>query len=185
MNTRCNFTTPAATVALALAITLSLSGCFASDPVPPKPKDSTSQSTKAPKDDATDGSDVSDDNSDTGSSGDGSGIDLDSVQSGESIPTNFPASVPLYKGEVVYGGGVAANGSQMWTIKIKCSDPKSTLADVSAALTAAGFTETYAAATGDSAAGMFDRPEDYSVLFSISKEGDHYEIGYVVTDYEK
>lgn len=141
--------------------------------------------TAAPTDDAVDDSGDSADDGGTDAKDDGSGLDLDSVQSGESIPTDFPASVPLYKGEVIYGGGLSMDGSHMWTVKIKCKEAAKTLPEVVAQLKAAGFTETFTTIDGDEAVGMFDGRKDYSVLFAITKEGDHFEIGYVVSDVDE
>ena len=186
MTTRPKFVSTSASVAaIVLVATLALSGCSGSSPFPPSSQDATLKATTAATDKPVDSGGEAAKGSDKSTSGDGSGLDLESVQSGKSIPADFPASIPLYKGEVIYGGGLTMDGSRMWTVKITCKDAASTLPEVAASLKAAGFTETFTTISGDEGVGMFDGRKDYSVMFAITKDGDHFEIGYVVSNVEK
>lgn len=90
---------------------------------------------------------------------------------GKKVPDNFPKSVPLINGEVVYGAGITGdNGQAAWTVLIKVAGVGA-IDDIKTQLEGAGFTANSAlgGTTDSTATGVFEN-DTYDVLVVIGKD---------------
>ena len=106
-----------------------------------------------------------------GSSGGGVSIPgLGSAGTGK-LPSDFPSSVPVIKGDIVSGVSLGAGKDKIWNVTVKVSGV-SAFDDIKKAFTDAGFTDGgLSGTTADSATGTFTK-SDYSALVVVSKVDD-------------
>lgn len=182
-----NITASAAT-AITFIVALVLSGC-ANSPLAPtaKPVNETAsaQPTEELIDDSFDNADDSDSFDWTDGGLDSGDFDFDfdfgDIESGNTVPKDFPKSIPLYKGQVKEGVALTIDGKRMWTITMNVPDISKTYASTRSGLQAAGFDEFFAVEDAESALGMFDA-NGFSVYFTIEKSNNGFELAYVVTE---
>ncbi|MEO6942212.1 MAG: hypothetical protein ABI238_03825 [Terrimesophilobacter sp.] len=88
---------------------------------------------------------------------------------GAKMPSDFPKSVPLATGDVIFGAGIGNAEGKVWNITIKVGS-----ADVITAITdqlkSAGFaSQASGDASGDTTTGLFTK-DPYGVLVVVSKD---------------
>ncbi|MFC6355011.1 hypothetical protein [Luethyella okanaganae] len=96
------------------------------------------------------------------------------VSLGGKLPDGWPSEVPVIEGDILFGAGSSASGSEGWVVTIasKAADP---LEDAKAKLIAAGFTEDANVANGQ--AGLVAvKNDNYGVLVAGSKDGILYTV---------
>lgn len=70
---------------------------------------------------------------------DATGVDVNVDGGGNSLPSNWPAAVPIIAGKISAAGSVSANGGTTWTATVGVSDLKSAYESAKAKLASAGF----------------------------------------------
>ena len=107
----------------------------------------------------------------------GSDVDL----GGAALPEGFPAEVPLVEGEILFGGGVKAEGTQVWNVTIKVTDAAA-FETVTTQLTGAGFltSDIIGGTTEAGSAGTF-QSSDYNVSVLVSTSDTDTTVNYTVT----
>ncbi len=95
----------------------------------------------------------------------GGNVDL----GGNKVPSDFPSSVPLYKGDVVFGASVGTGNQKVWNVTIKVPSG-SAYTDISKQLTDAGFVGEFSKAVGDSQTGTF-KGSTYGVIVVVTSAG--------------
>jgi len=91
------------------------------------------------------------------------------------LPEDFPESIPVIEGDVAVGAGGGSTGAEGWTVVITstAADP---MADATAALEAAGFTDDPAISSDGGGAAVYSNDE-YRVLLV----GEGKTVSYTVT----
>lgn len=108
------------------------------------------------------------------------GVEVDT--STESVPADFPASVPLIDGKVTSGAKMTIAGVGNWTVTKRTDISVSEAFDeVRAQLTGAGLTEGFAQGQAEQAAGMFTG-DQHSVLVNVASVDGAAEVTYVVSE---
>ena len=100
---------------------------------------------------------------------------------GAALPEGFPTEVPLVDGEILFGGGMKAEGTQVWNVTIKVTDP--TVFDlVKTQLTDAGFvtSDAIGGTTDVGSAGTF-QSNDYNVSVLVATADPDTTVNYTVT----
>ena len=91
---------------------------------------------------------------------------------GDKVPTDFPKSVPLYQGAVVFGAGVGSGHGKVWNVTVKVPDAQA-YQKISAQLTDAGFSGQFGAqGADDGGTGTFANDE-YGVLVVVTDAGSN------------
>lgn len=87
---------------------------------------------------------------------------------GHAVPSDFPKSVPLAHGDVVYGASVGSSDSKVWnvTIKVQGTDAMESIGDQ---FTGAGFQEKLRTSTKKTASASFTKMP-YSALVVVAKD---------------
>lgn len=103
---------------------------------------------------------------------------------GQSVPKDFPSEVPLAKGDIVYGLSAGKEGDKIWNVTVKVN--KGAFDDISAQLTAAGFTRAEGTeAVADGTGGAFTS-DKYGVLVVVTDDGSNGTVAnYTVTSVNK
>lgn len=163
-----------ASAALGLAVLLApaLAGCF---PMPPSsPAAPAPTSTVAPD---AGGSAGSSDAAPT----DSPDLGLGGVTSG-SLPSGFPTEIPVVEGNIEAGTQVSQDGKSMWSVVVSIPSTAGVVDQITAAMTAAGFSTVYSSSTEGAEGGMFDNAS-YSVIVALSKNptADNFIASYIVT----
>ena len=99
---------------------------------------------------------------------------------GANLPRGFPAEVPLVDGEIVFGGGIKADGGQVWNVTMKVKDP-AVFDTITSQLTGAGFTanDGIGGTTDTGSVGTF-QGKDYTVSVLVSTSGADTTVNYTV-----
>lgn len=106
----------------------------------------------------------------------GSEVDL----GGQSVPQDFPASVPLTDGEVVYGLAAGNADGKIWNVTVRVADA-SALDAIKLELEDAGFaTRLEGPANADGGTLVADGSE-YGVLVAVTGGNDGFVANYTVT----
>lgn len=140
-----------ATLAIALAATLTLSGCFG-NPIENLVKEGVNGAIKQ----AT-----------------GADVDL----GGQEIPADFPSQIPIVDGTVEFAASVTVDGRKVWTVRLKVSNPD-IFKEIQAGMIGAGFTETVSGGTmgmyeGDGlgiVANVDDNKGDVGVMYVVTEK---------------
>ena len=116
---------------------------------------------------------------------DATGQDIpEGVTGGQTIPSDFPAEVPLVDGDVVFAVSVPAdNGDKAWnvTINVGGADAFDT---IKGQLTDAGF-DFQGVSDGESGSSGVFRKDDLTVLVAVAAtDGDQWTANYTVTNAE-
>lgn len=105
---------------------------------------------------------------------------------GNKVPSDFPKTVPLVKGDVVFGARVKGDkGDTVWNVTIKAS-ATTTFADIKSEFEGAGFeTGDIAGQTDDAGTATFTNGTySAAVVFAKSDKGDRV-ANYTVTNITK
>jgi hypothetical protein len=97
---------------------------------------------------------------------------------GSSVPKGFPAEVPLYDGEVLYGIAVGDEGAKAFNVTIRV--PEGAGEQIQADLQNAGFTLVGGSDPSGEGGAAYDGA-DWGVLVVITKDGDGWVANYTVT----
>ena len=100
---------------------------------------------------------------------------------GAALPEGFPTEVPLVDGEILFGGSVKVDGTQVWNVTIKVTDP-AIFATVKTQLTDAGFvtSDTIGGTTDAGSAGTF-QSTTYNVSVLVATADPDTTVNYTVT----
>jgi hypothetical protein len=91
---------------------------------------------------------------------------------GDKVPADFPSSVPLYKGSVVFGAGVGSGHGKVWNVTVKVSGADA-YTDIEKQLTDAGFNGQFGAqGPNGGGTGTFANDE-YGVLVVVTDAGSN------------
>ena len=91
---------------------------------------------------------------------------------GDKVPSDFPTSVPLHEGAVVFGAGVGSGHGKVWNVTVKVKDA-SAYQDIAKQLTDAGFDGGFGAQGQDGGGtGTFSNG-DYGVLVVVTEAGSN------------
>ncbi|MBH0109169.1 hypothetical protein I6E81_03210 [Salinibacterium sp. NG22] len=160
MTTHTTFT-KSTIIAVALATTLSLSGCFAN-----------------PIDQLTDkiGSGIAEEGAEKLIEG-ATGSDID-IEANGTMPQDFPDEVPIIEGKIESAVGLTIEGQQTWTVTFIVDDAKSSVKAARKMIVEAGFEETL---WSDSylIAGMFSN-DAYQISVSTYADEDEQRVMYQV-----
>ncbi len=108
------------------------------------------------------------------------GVEVDT--SGESVPADFPASVPLIDGKVTGSSKITVAGASTWTVaKRNDGSVDDAFTEVKSQLVAAGLKEGFAQSQGGLVGGMFTSP-DVTVMVSVTEVDGRAEVSYVVSE---
>jgi hypothetical protein len=99
---------------------------------------------------------------------------------GTSIPSDFPKTVPLYKGTVSSVTAIGSGSHKVYNVAIQVSGPVA-MTSIESALTAAGFKTVVAGSIGKVGASLISTGTDYTVAVVLAKAGKGYEADYTVT----
>jgi hypothetical protein len=88
---------------------------------------------------------------------------------GDKVPSDFPSTVPLYKGDIVFGASVGGDDKKVWNVTVKVPDANAS-ADIAQQLTDAGFTGAFKDSGSDANTGTFTS-DDYGVLVVVTSAG--------------
>jgi hypothetical protein len=104
------------------------------------------------------------------------------LDSGTSVPSDFPSDVPLIDGEVVFGLSLPGeNGEKAWNVTINVTGPEAFDA-IKTQLTDAGF-ESAGGSEGESGSSGVFRKDDLTVLVGVAAaNGDQWTANYTVTN---
>ncbi|MEY9953127.1 hypothetical protein [Leifsonia sp. EB34] len=91
---------------------------------------------------------------------------------GNKVPSDFPTSVPLYKGAVVFGASVGSGHGKVWNVTVKVADAKA-YTDIAKQLTDAGFDGQFGAQGPDGGGTGTFANADYGVLVVVSDAGNN------------
>jgi hypothetical protein len=110
-----------------------------------------------------------------------SGTVPEGLESGTTVPADFPTEVPLVDGEVVFGLSVPGdNGEKAWNVTINVAGADA-FEGIKTQLTDAGF-EYQGVSQGDSGSGGVFRKDDLTVLVGVAAtNGDQWTANYTVT----
>lgn len=111
-----------------------------------------------------------------------SGTLPEGLDTGTSVPADFPSEVPLIDGEVVFGVSLPAdNGEKAWNVSINVSGADA-FDTIKSQLTDAGF-EYQGVTDGDSGSSGVFRKDDLAVLVGVgAANGDQWTANYTVTN---
>ena len=100
---------------------------------------------------------------------------------GAALPEGFPNEIPLVDGEILFGGGVKAEGTQVWNVTIKVTDAAA-FETVTTQLTGAGFiTSDMIGGTAEAGSAGTFQSSDYNVSVLVSTSGTDTTVNYTVT----
>jgi hypothetical protein len=99
---------------------------------------------------------------------------------GTSIPSDFPKSVPLYKGTVVSVAALGSAKQKIFNIGISVPGPDAMTA-IKRQLSAAGFKTEVAGNVGKVGASLVTENKDYGVAVLLAKSGKGFQANYTVT----
>jgi hypothetical protein len=101
------------------------------------------------------------------------------LSGGGSLPSDFPSSVPVYKGKIDTGLGLGSGKKEIWnvTVEVPGSDATGTIKDE---LTSAGFTVTESGTAGTEGGSIVADNKTYGVLVVTSKDSSK---GYWIANY--
>lgn len=89
---------------------------------------------------------------------------------GDTVPADFPTSVPLYTGAVVFGASVGSGHGKVWNVTVKVSGADA-YTDIQKQLADAGFSGQFGAqGTGGGGSGTF-ASDQYGVLVVVTDAG--------------
>jgi hypothetical protein len=91
---------------------------------------------------------------------------------GNKVPADFPASVPLYKGAVVFGAGVGSGHGKVWNVTVKVPDAQA-CADIQKQLADAGFSGQFGAQSPDGGGTGTFANDRYGVLVVVTDAGSN------------
>ncbi|MGH1526239.1 hypothetical protein ACRAWC_20145 [Leifsonia sp. L25] len=98
----------------------------------------------------------------------GGNVDL----GGNKVPSDFPTSVPLYKGAVVFGASVGSGHGKVWNVTVKVKDAQA-YQDIAKQLMDAGFDGQFGAQGPDGGGTGTFANADYGVLVVVSDAGNN------------
>ena len=102
---------------------------------------------------------------------------------GNSVPDGYPTSeVPLFDGEIIYGGSITAEGATIFNVTIKVPDA-SAIDTIKSQLEGAGLTSAAeGGATGVEGLGAVFQNDKWGVLVVVSEDGSNgFVANYTVT----
>jgi hypothetical protein len=99
---------------------------------------------------------------------------------GTTIPSDFPKSVPLYKGTIVSVAALGSEKQKIFNIGISVPGPDA-MNEIKKQLTAAGFKTEVAGNVGKVGASLVTEDKDYGVAVLLAKTGKGYQANYTVT----
>ncbi len=91
---------------------------------------------------------------------------------GDKVPTDFPTSVPLYKGAIVFGAGVGSGHGKVWNVTVKVSGADA-YKDIEKQLTDAGFSGQFGAQAPDGGGTGTFANDQYGVLVVVTGAGSN------------
>lgn len=106
------------------------------------------------------------------------GVDID-VDAGGSLPSNWPAEVPLVDGTIEFGGTLGSGAETTWTLQIMTPDVESSFNDAKAKFAAAGFETVGDFSGGGVFTAIFDNG-NFSVTVSTTEAGQDSYLSYLV-----
>lgn len=98
----------------------------------------------------------------------GGNVDL----GGDKVPADFPTSVPLYKGAIVFGAGVGSGQGKVWNVTVKVSGADA-YKDIEKQLTDAGFSGQFGAQAPDGGGTGTFANDQYGVLVVVTGAGSN------------
>jgi hypothetical protein len=166
----------AVAVGLAVLITPALAGCL---PLPPTARPAPTVVTSAP--DAGSESGSTDSGAGTPSQTDSPDLGIGGVTSG-SLPSGFPAEIPVVDGKIEAGTQTSQDGKSLWSVVISVPSKAGVIDQITAAMTAAGLNTVYSSSTEGAEGGMFDNA-GYTVIVALSKNplAENFIASYIVT----
>ena len=96
----------------------------------------------------------------------GGNVDL----GGAKVPSDFPSSVPLYKGDVVFGASLGTGDKKVWNVTVKVADGNA-YTDIEKQLTDAGFTGKFSSPGTDGGGTGTFKNDTYGVLVVTTSAG--------------
>jgi hypothetical protein len=99
---------------------------------------------------------------------------------GTSIPSDFPKSVPLYKGTIISVAALGSAKQKIFNIGITVPGPAA-MSDIKKQLATAGFKTEVEGNVGKVGASLITENKDYSVAVLLAKSGKGYQANYTVT----
>lgn len=91
---------------------------------------------------------------------------------GDKVPTDFPKSVPLYKGAIVFGAGVGSGHGKVWNVTVKVSGADA-YKDIEKQLADAGFSGQFGAQAPDGGGTGTFANDQYGVLVVVTGAGSN------------
>lgn len=91
---------------------------------------------------------------------------------GDKVPADFPKSVPLYKGAVVFGASVGSGHGKVWNVTVKVPDAKA-YTDIQKQLTDAGFSGQFGAQGPDGGGTGTFANDQFGVLVVVTDAGSN------------
>jgi hypothetical protein len=91
---------------------------------------------------------------------------------GNKVPADFPQSVPLAKGTVVFGAGVGSGGGKVWNVTVKVAGA-SAYTQIEKQLTDAGFAGQFGAQGPDGGGTGTFANDRYGVLVVVTDAGSN------------
>jgi hypothetical protein len=99
---------------------------------------------------------------------------------GKTIPSNFPKSVPLYKGTVVSAAAIGGKTNATFNIGITVPGPEA-MTEIKSELTAAGFTTEVEGNIGKIGGSLVAADKVYGVGVLLAKTSKGYQANYTVS----
>jgi len=98
---------------------------------------------------------------------------------GGSIPSDFPKSVPVYKGKVDEAVGLGTGSKEVWNVTVEVPGASS-YDGIKSALTGAGFKVVGSGTAGSSGEGLIATNKVYSVIVGVTGTGSKWAANYTV-----
>jgi hypothetical protein len=99
---------------------------------------------------------------------------------GTTIPSDFPKSVPLYKGKILSVAAIGDDKQKIFNIGISVPGPEA-MSDIKSQLTSSGFKTEVQGNVGKVGASLVTTNKDYGVAVLLAKSGKGYQANYTVT----
>lgn len=88
---------------------------------------------------------------------------------GGSLPSDFPSSIPVYKGKIDSALGLGSGSKKVWNVTVELPSGDA-VNDIKSALTGAGFTVDESGSIGKSGASLVADNKTYGVLIVATED---------------